>query len=108
LAARGHNCAVVTRISKFGTPEEELFLSELATRSVSNQSDEPGVVKFNRNGVTVLTVTNHPSLRAYFSKQIQALSPHVILASTDDPTQLLLEPALRAENARVIYLARAT
>ncbi|MCU1275259.1 MAG: Thioesterase, partial [Bryobacterales bacterium] len=108
LAARGHECTVVARISKFGDREEKLFLSELAARGVPNHLDEPGVVKFSRNGVTVLTVTNHPSLRAYFAKQIQAFSPEVIVASTDDPTQLLLEPALRAENARVIYLARAT
>ena len=108
LAARGHDCLVVARISKFGSQEEGLFLSELAARDLTNQSDEPGVVKFSRNGVTVLTVTNHPSLRAYFAKQIQAFRPDVILASTDDPAQLLLEPALRAESAWVIYLARAT
>lgn len=108
LAARGHDCLVVARISKFGSQEEGLFLSELAARDLTDQSDEAGVVKFSRNRVTVLTVTNHPSLRAYFAKQIQAFNPQVILASTDDPAQLLLEPALRAESARVIYLARAT
>src|SRR5438874_12905606 len=92
LAARGHDCSVVARISKFGSREEELFLSELAARGVPNQPDDAGVVKFGRNRVTVLTVTNHPSLRAYFAKQIQAFKPQVILASTDDPAQLVLEP----------------
>jgi surfactin synthase thioesterase subunit/glycosyltransferase involved in cell wall biosynthesis len=108
LAARGHNCRVVARISNFGSREEELFLNELAARDLPNESDEAGVVKFRRNGVIVLTVTTGPSLRAYFAKQSQAFNPQVILASTDDPAQLLLEPALRAESARVIYLARAT
>ena len=60
------------------------------------------------SGVRVLTVTNRPSLRAYFSEQIQSFQPEVILASTDDPAQVLLEPALRAYTARVVYLARAT
>ena len=32
----------------------------------------------------------------------------MILASTDDPAQVLLEAALRVEGARVVYLARAT
>ena len=32
----------------------------------------------------------------------------MILASTDDPAQLLLETALRAEGPRVVYLVRAT
>lgn len=108
LSARGHDCTVVARTSRFGQREEERFLGELAARAVPNQSDEPGVVKFKRNGVTVLTVTNHPSLRAYFARQIQTVRPQVILASTDDPTQLLLEPALLAEDSRLIYLARAT
>src|SRR5947209_7311358 len=85
LAARRHDCLVVARIGKFGIREEELFLRDLAAREVPNQSREAGVVMFSRNRVTVLTVTNHPSLRAFFAKQIQAFNPQVILASTDDP-----------------------
>jgi len=108
LAAREHTCLVVARISQFGHREHELFLSELASRGVPNESDEDGVVSFERAGVRVLTVTNRPSLRAYFAEQIQSFQPEVIVASTDDPAQLLLEPALRAETARVVYLARAT
>ncbi len=108
LAARGHTCLVVARISQFGPREHELFLSELAARGVANESDEDGVVSFERAGVRVLTVTNRPSPRAYFAEQIESFAPEVILASTDDPAQLLLEPALRTETARIVYLARAT
>ena len=43
-----------------------------------------------------------------FRAQVEAFRPEVILASTDDPAQLLLEAALRARDARVVYLARAT
>ena len=108
LAARGHSCAVVARISQFGVREHQLFVSELAARSVWPESYDDGVVTFRRSGVDVHTVTNQPSLRQYFSEQIAAYRPDIILASTDDPAQVLLEPALRAETARVVYLARAT
>ncbi|HVP49081.1 MAG TPA: alpha/beta fold hydrolase [Bryobacteraceae bacterium] len=108
LAARGHACMVVARISKFGEQEHDLFLSELAARNVYLESFDNGVVTFRRAGVEVHTVTHQPSLRQYFAEQIAAWGPDVILASTDDPAQLLLEPALRAETARVVYLARAT
>jgi surfactin synthase thioesterase subunit/glycosyltransferase involved in cell wall biosynthesis len=108
LAARGHDCLVVARIGKFGPQEHDLFLSELAERNVAAESVDGGVVTFCRAGVDVHTVTNQPSLRKYFSEQIAAFRPDVILASTDDPAQVLLEPALHDETARTVYLARAT
>ncbi len=52
-------------------------------------------------------VTN-ANLRAHFSQHVEAFHPDIILASTDDPAQLLLEVALRSPTARVAYLARAT
>jgi surfactin synthase thioesterase subunit/glycosyltransferase involved in cell wall biosynthesis len=80
LAARGHACRVVAR----------------------------GVTPiFERAGVEVHTVTD-ANLRAHFAGQVEAFEPEVILASTDDPAQMLLEAALRAPSARVVYLARAT
>src|SRR5689334_12155482 len=108
LAARGHTCLVVARTSRFSPREHELFLAELASRLVDVQSCTSGVVAFRRADVDVHTVTNHPSLRSYFSEVIANFQPEVILASTDDPAQLLLEAAMRAETARVVYLARAT
>ena len=107
LAARGHACLVVARISQFGLPEHDVFLDELEARGVPAQASN-GVVVFNRSGVEVHTVTHHPSMRAYLAEQIRKFQPDVVLASTDDPAQLLLEPALREEAARVVYLARAT
>src|SRR6266498_3500771 len=101
LAVRGHACRVVARVSKFGELEHERFLSELDGRSVAIDSSDSGVVIFRRAAVEVHTVTHHPSLRAYFTRQVGEFDPDVILASTDDPAQLLLEPALHAERARV-------
>src|SRR6266852_6983646 len=99
LAARGHTCLVVARISQFGPREHDVFLNEIEARGVPVQASN-GVVVFNRAGVEVHTVTHHPSLRVYFSEQIARFHPDVVLASTDDPAQLLLEPALRMETAR--------
>jgi len=92
LAARGHTCRVVAR-------------------SVTPISAEGGVVVFERAGVEVHTVTD-ANLRAHFAGQVEAFDPEIILASTDDPAQMLLETALRgpegSPRARVVYLARAT
>jgi surfactin synthase thioesterase subunit/glycosyltransferase involved in cell wall biosynthesis len=88
LAARGHACRV-------------------AARGVTPLSAQGGVVVFVRAGVEVHTVTD-ANLRAHFAGQVEAFDPEIILASTDDPAQMLLETALRAPRARVVYLARAT
>jgi len=105
LAARGHETRVVARIPTFGPSQESEYLALLEARQMTPQVHD-GVVTFERNGVhaSIVTQTN---LRATFIAEIDAFQPDVILASTDDPAQLLLEPALRSA-ARVIYLARAT
>jgi surfactin synthase thioesterase subunit/glycosyltransferase involved in cell wall biosynthesis len=108
LAARGHEARVVARIAKFGERAHQEFLGELAARAVSVNSSEGGVVVFRHQGVEVHVATNQPHLRAYFAEQIAEFQPQTILTSTDDPTQLLLEAALRVPDARVVYLARAT
>jgi surfactin synthase thioesterase subunit/glycosyltransferase involved in cell wall biosynthesis len=108
LAARGHECRVVARIAAFGEREEREYLGELAARGVEPRSTHDGVAVFERSGVEVHVATNHPHLRAYFTAQVAAFDPDVVIASTDDPAQVLLEAALRAERARVVYLVRAT
>ncbi|MEO8597261.1 MAG: thioesterase domain-containing protein [Candidatus Solibacter sp.] len=105
LAARGHECRAVARISVFGAPQQAQYLESLAARGVA-ATEAGGVVRFERNGVRAAVVTN-ANLRATFSGEIGSFAPEVILVSTDDPAQLLLEVALGSE-ARVIYLARAT
>src|ERR1700691_361903 len=107
LAARGHECRVVARLARFGLEGHARYLQELAARAVSPLSWEGGVVVFHRGGVEAHVVTHHPNLRAYFAAQIAAFAPDAILASTDDPAQLLLEVAVRA-GAPTVYLARAT
>ena len=110
LAARGHTCRVVARIARFSAAGHAQYLGELAARAVSPLASDggyEGVVVFRLAGVDVHVVTHHSNLRAYFAAQIAAFAPDAILASTDDPAQLLLEVALRS-GIRTIYLARAT
>jgi surfactin synthase thioesterase subunit/glycosyltransferase involved in cell wall biosynthesis len=107
LAARGHTCRVVARIARFGAAGHAQYLRELEQRGVSPLASEDGVVIFRRAGVDVLVVTHHSNMRAYFAAQIAAFAPDAILTSTDDPAQLLLEVAVRAD-VRTVYLARAT
>jgi surfactin synthase thioesterase subunit/glycosyltransferase involved in cell wall biosynthesis len=78
LAARGHQCRVLAR----------------------------GAADLDLQGVRV-RVAADTQLRAAFIAEAAAFHPDVILCSTDDPAQLLLEPAL-ASGARVVYLVRAT
>ncbi|HLH19727.1 MAG TPA: thioesterase domain-containing protein [Bryobacteraceae bacterium] len=106
LAARGHECRVVARIPVFGAREQEQYLAELAQRGVAAVA-ESGTVRFDRHGVAVRVVTD-ANLRAAFEAEAAAFRPEIILASTDDPAQLLLEAALRQSEAWVVYLARAT
>ena len=108
LAARGHDCRVVARISVFGEEGHAAVSGSLAGRGVTPESRRRAAWWYSRrNGVDVQVVTN-ANLRARFVEQIDAFAPDVILTSTDDPAQLLLEAALRSRAARVVYLARAT
>lgn len=107
LAARGHDCRAVARISVFGERERAGYLAQLRARGVEPASAEGGMVVFRRAGVEVHVVTDG-RLRAAVTAQIEAFRPDIILASTDDPAQLLLEAALRSPVARVVYLVRAT
>jgi surfactin synthase thioesterase subunit/glycosyltransferase involved in cell wall biosynthesis len=105
LAARGHQCRAVARIAEFGERGHARYVAELAARGVEF-SAEGGMVRFERNGVGVHVATQG-NLRAHFEARIAEFAPDAILASTDDPAQVLLEAALRSPS-RVVYLARAT
>src|SRR5579871_75398 len=107
LAAQGNECRAVARISEFGQLPQRHYLEELRKRGVAPWSIKDGVVSFDHKGVEVNVVTN-TNLRARFAHEAEGYPPDAILASTDDPAQLLLEVALRSERARVFYLARAT
>src|SRR5258708_7150508 len=107
LALRGHQVRVAARIERFGPESEQDFLRRLAARGVAAEPAPPEV-RLLLNGVDIRTLTLEPQLRAFFSRHVEAFDPDVILTSTDDPAQMLLDIALRAPRARVVHLVRAT
>lgn len=107
LAARGHACRVVARLGRFGADVHEEYLRELARRGVEPEPTGHGAVVFRLNGVDAHVLTENAALRAYFLEQAEEFAPDVIIASTDDPAQLMLAAALEQTQARVVYLARA-
>ena len=108
LAARGHEVTVVARIESFGPEQEAAFEAQLSARGTTGAIRQNGAVIFQRNGVTVHTVTSSPNLRGYFTSRIEEAKPDVIVTSTDDPAQLLYEAAIKASKAHIVYLIRAT
>src|SRR3984957_21048931 len=108
LAARGHTGRVVARAEHFGPEAHASLVRELGARGVPLNAPGGGTVEFQLNGVDVRVLTRDACLRAYFAAQVEAFDPEIILASTDDSAHLMLEIALRAVGARVVYLVRAT
>src|SRR5882672_8167663 len=107
LSARGHEVRVVARIERFGPGPQEEFLRQLALRGITPEVTPPET-RLELNGVDVRTLTLDPHLRVFLSSHIDSFDPDVILTSTDDPAQILLDIALRAPRARVVHLVRAT
>lgn len=108
LAEAGHTVRVAARIVDLTAAGQAQFVDELTSREVPTESVDNGVVAFRHNGVEVRTAAAVSNLRAWFASEIEAFRPDVILTSTDDPAQLMLEAALRYRNARVVYMVRAT
>lgn len=109
LAARSHACEVLARASgTFGEEAERKYLEELARRGQAPLALEGGLVRLALNGVGVRVLTGRTNLRAELLRVIGEFDPEVILLSTDDPAQIFLEAALKAERAALIYLVRTT
>ena len=106
LAAKGHSCRVV--VPAFGmqvsVKTQAQFLSELDARGISLTSTSSTVAVFQYNGVEVHAVTDISRLHDYVAGQIREFEPTWSLVSDDDPGQLMLEAALEASPARVVYL----
>jgi len=107
LAARGHAVRVVARVEHFGAEAHATLVHELTARGAALQFARSSV-EFQLNGVEVRILTRDPNLRAFFDAQVRAFSPEIVVCSTDDAAHLMLEIALRAPQARVVYLVRAT
>ncbi|HEU4508569.1 MAG TPA: condensation domain-containing protein, partial [Pyrinomonadaceae bacterium] len=104
LAERHRVRVVVPALAVPSPISHEQFVAELAAEGISVQSD--GAVDiFTLNGVEVHCVVKAESLRAYLMDQIREFEPDWVLVSSEDPSQSLLDAALRSHPGRVVYLA---
>ena len=108
LAARGHALRVATRVASFGAEGHARFVAELRKREIEPDTSDGATARFQLHGVDVRTLSLSPHLRPFFQAQINEFDPDIIVTSTDDPAQILLDLALKAPRARVVYLVRAT
>jgi surfactin synthase thioesterase subunit/glycosyltransferase involved in cell wall biosynthesis len=107
LAERGHDCRVLARLPRFGPAEQEGHQRQLEARGIAADSGQDGIARFRLDDVDVRVLVNHPQPRGAFAREVSSFAPDVILGSTDDPAQLLLEAALDQPQGRIVYLARA-
>jgi surfactin synthase thioesterase subunit/glycosyltransferase involved in cell wall biosynthesis len=108
LARAGHQVEVFTRLERFDEASHQAFLAEVASRGVEPDEVNESEIRFERGGVRVRVLSRSPQMRAAFRSHLAEFSPDLILCSTDDPAQLLLDIALDDPKARVVYLVRAT
>jgi glycosyltransferase involved in cell wall biosynthesis len=66
-----------------------------------------GGLRFRLEDVEVRVFTHGRLLRAWATAQMREFQPDVILASTDDPAHVMLDPALHISDTRIVYLLRA-
>lgn len=107
LAARGHQCLVITRLDRFGGEPAAQWLAGVAGREVTPAAIPAGF-SFELGGIRVVIASQPSSFRAFFLFHKDAFRPNIIITSTDDPAQLLLGAALEDGQAATVFLARAT
>lgn len=93
-----------------GDKSNRLLMEALAARghAVRVVAHGAGTRRFERYGVEIFALPLESNLRTLFAAQIEEFAPEIIVTSTDDPGQLLLDVAVRAPRARVVHLVRAT
>jgi glycosyltransferase involved in cell wall biosynthesis len=100
--------SVVIVVPALGTPSQlthAQWLEEVKSQGFSVTS-EAGVEIFNLNGVEVHAVVEQSGLRKHLIEQIRRFNPDWTLVSSEDPSQNLLDAALKHCPGRVVYLAR--
>lgn len=105
LAAKGHELHVITpalAVPSHITHAE--FMAELAADGLTVEATG-GVARFQLNGVQVHALADQAQLRRYLSATLDHLTPDWVLVSSEDPSQNLLDAALKSCPTRVIYMA---
>jgi glycosyltransferase involved in cell wall biosynthesis len=106
LAARGHQITVLARVAELGASAHGHLIEQLSARGVEADPVPEGL-HFRLDGVDVRVFTHGRSIRRWTADRIRELHPEIILVSTDDPAHLMLDAALRADSAKIVYLIRA-
>ncbi|HKV09532.1 MAG TPA: glycosyltransferase family 4 protein [Thermoanaerobaculia bacterium] len=105
LALRGHDVRVV--VPALGVPSRvtrEEMLAGLEAQGVAVERGD-GVDIFRVNGAEVTAVAEPSRLRAELTDRLQDFRPDWALVSSEDPSQNLLDAALKADAAPIAYLA---
>jgi non-ribosomal peptide synthetase component F/glycosyltransferase involved in cell wall biosynthesis/acyl carrier protein len=109
LAARGHEVrAIVPALAVPSRWTREEVREALRERGIQVR-EEDGVDVFRsdgRNGgVEVVAVADPARLRSELTDRLRAFAPDRVLVSSEDPSQNLLDAALKAQVAPTIYLS---
>src|SRR5688500_14656325 len=105
LVKRGHQVRIV--VPALATPSPityDQFLEDLKVRGATILSQKEGQVAFKLNGVDVHAVKEPSRLRACLIEQLNLFTPDWTLVSSEDPSQSLLDAALKLYPQRVVYL----
>jgi glycosyltransferase involved in cell wall biosynthesis len=99
LAARNHNCRVLTT---FHPRKPDEYLCDLVARGIEVVSSTSGWTTYRHNGVEVLVARDRMQLYMGIVASIERFEPIWTLLET--PDSLAIEAALVANPSRVVYL----
>ena len=109
LAERGHACHVIAPAhGTHACQSRDLFLEELRTRNIPSKVTRSGRDAFEFRGVHVTAIRKQGDMVPSMMEEIDNFRPDWILVASEDPGQVLLAAAVRADRSRVVYLARTT
>jgi amino acid adenylation domain-containing protein len=105
LARRGHTVeAVVPALAVPARWTREEMLTYLETQGVQVERGSDFDL-FRMDGVEIRSVADPSRLRAVLTERLRAGSPDWVVISSEDPSQNLLDAALKARVAPVVYIA---
>jgi amino acid adenylation domain-containing protein len=108
LTRRGHACAVVAPASgAHASRTAGDFRAMLERMGVTPKAVHPDAVELELGGVAVTSVVEPRALSRRVAQALNTFAPDVVLVSSLDPGQRLLEAVLDATQAPVVFLAHA-
>ena len=107
LRRKGHECRVLGWCgARRSTRGDTGYAGALRARGIELKRQTPDVVEFDFNGVEVRTVMDAFQWHAQLQRALEQFAPDCVLVS-EDHTLFLLEAALEASEAPVLYIAHS-